>query len=279
MKINIVRPSAVWHPEVFNEFCNLLEYSLAELGYEVSTQFDGIDQQALNIFISFFFSSEIFRQAPSNSIVFQVENLAGQSDYTERQIKYITEKAIHFQVWDYSPANIEVLKSHGISNLKLFEFGFAKKLERYRPRPIGLRPLDVLFYGRINEHRRSILADMAVLGVKVKMVKSLFGAERDALMISSKLVLNLHDYNASNFEIFRAHYPLNNGIPILSEINADTSIIPNYLDYIFSFPAEEIALKTRELLSTPSVLDQESERQLSQFAKSSQSEILKVLLA
>ena len=278
MKINVVRPSAVWHPEVFNEFCDLLEYSFIELGYEVQVQFDIVDKRALNIFISFFFSPEILDQAPTSSIFVQVENLVGKTDYTRQQLQYITENALNFEVWDYSPANIAILEQSGVNNVKLFEFGYVKKLQRYKPLPISLRSVDVLFYGRMNEHRRSILADMAVLGVNIKILKGRFGAERDEIMVNSKLVLNLHDYNASNFEIFRVHYPLNNAVSVLSEVNEDTSIISKYLNYIFHYPAEDLALNAKELISNPIFLDRESEQKLENFRQTSQSDLLKKML-
>ena len=86
MKINIVRPKRVWHPEVFDEVCELLISSCKELGHNVDSQYEKYDFDALNIFISLYFPNEYLLSAPKGSIIFQMENLKGESDYFQRSI-------------------------------------------------------------------------------------------------------------------------------------------------------------------------------------------------
>jgi len=278
VKINIVRPTGVWHPEVFDEVCELLTHSCNELGYSARTQFDKFDESAVNIFITLYFPADYLRSAPEGSIVFQMENLTGGSEYFSKSIARASKFAKNFEFWDYSLANIEVLKSQGATSVKFFEFGYCKSLERYSPKEIFERTVDVVFYGHLNDHRSSILNQMKELGLKVEVIEAMYGIERDKILLNSKVVLNLHS-EGSNFEIVRVFYPVNNRMLVVSEKNPETSIFHKYSDYVTTFSKDEIAKKTYELLSNPEELQTLSRLHYEKYRKSSSTEVLKALLS
>ena len=278
MKINIVRPTRVWHPEVFDEVCELLTNSSNELGYCVRTQFDKFDDSALNIFISLYFPDEFLFSAPEHSIVFQMENLTGESEYFQRSIARANKFAKNFEFWDYSLSNIEVLKSLGAPALKFFEFGYCENLEKFEQKEISERSVDVVFCGHLNSHRSSILDQMKEIGMNVEIVQNAYGVKRDLILLNSKIVLNLHS-EGSNFEMVRVFHPLNNRMLVVSERNPETSIFHKYANYIVGFSKDEIAMKTYELLSNPEEMRALAQLKYEEYKKSSSTEVLKALLS
>jgi hypothetical protein len=55
----------------------------------------------------------------------------------------------------------------------------------------------------------------------VEQVFGLYGADRDALVARSKIVLNLHFYDSKIFEVVRVSYLLTNGACVVSESGLD----------------------------------------------------------
>jgi hypothetical protein len=61
-------------------------------------------------------------------------------------------------------------------------------------------------------------------GLKVKHLSGVYGADRDFWISRSKMVLNLHYYEAKIFEIVRMFYLLTNSVPVVAEIGAETIV-------------------------------------------------------
>ncbi len=277
MKINIVRPTAVWYPQVFDELCLLLHSSFIELGYNSVISYDSIDNGARNVFISLFFRDKLLSDAPANSILFQVENLLGNTDYSRKQISRAESWAKQFEVWDYSNANLEVMRQVGANRLKFFEFGYSPSICRYSPGPISTRSIDVLFYGTLNEHRARMINALKNLGIHVVCLSGVFGEDRDRVMVDSKIVLNLHG-TGSNFEIVRVHYPLNNRLLVVSESNPETQIVQKYKEYVVLHTRDELDKSISELLSDNQKLESLAREKFANFQRSSQTRIIEQLL-
>ena len=184
----------------------------------------------------------------------------------------------NFEFWDYSLSNIEVLRSLGAQSIKFFEFGYCENLEKFEQKEISDRSVDVVFCGHLNSHRSSILDQMKEFGMNLEIVQSTYGAERDLILLNSKVVLNLHS-EGSNFEIVRVFHPLNNRMLVVSERNPETSIFHKYADYIVGFSKDEIAMKTYELLSKPEEMRALAHLKYEEYKKSSSTEVLKALLS
>lgn len=124
-------------------------------------------------------------------------------------------------VWDFSARNIAVLRSWGCRRVHLCRIGYAPELSCIAPVPV--RDIDVLFYGSVSGRRMLMLAAMQRAGVNVKLVAA-FGAERDAFIARSKVVLNLHFYPDAAFEIVRCSYLMANRAIVVSEVGADPEL-------------------------------------------------------
>lgn len=96
------------------------------------------------------------------------------------------------------------------------------------------RPIDVLFFGSMNERRKHLIAAIEAAGVPVTILNGpVYGPERDEAVRQAKLVLNVHFYEAGRFEQVRAFQVLSLGTPMLCERGAHTSPAQAFEDAVF----------------------------------------------
>ena len=241
MKINVARPMKDEHSPLFIELAELIEYSARSAGFTVTTTLGDFDLNSKNILISHFFDENILRELPSDSVILNTEQLF--SGDTENDLNLIWSDEIvnlakRFHIWDYSEKNCDIFRSLGI-NARLFEFGYQPELERIRRS--YLKPIDVLFYGSLNQRRLEILDECRRRNLKVKHLYGIYGSERDRFIRKSKVVLNLHYHPSQIFEIVRVHYLVNNNIPVISEINPETKVSDFHRKIVTSGPYHEIS--------------------------------------
>ncbi|MEN9796911.1 MAG: hypothetical protein RL653_607, partial [Pseudomonadota bacterium] len=74
--------------------------------------------------------------------------------------------------------------------------------------------------GSLNPRRQAVLEALGETGAKVEALYGIYGEERDAAIARSKLVLNLHFFEARVFEAVRVSYLLGNGSVVVSETGA-----------------------------------------------------------
>ena len=101
--------------------------------------------------------------------------------------------------------------------------------------------IDVLFYGSVTDRRQVIFDQIRARGLNLVTLFAVYGAERDAYISRSKLVLNLHNHDSEIFEIVRVHYLLSNGVAVVSEVNPTTSMPDEYRHAVAGAPYESIA--------------------------------------
>ena len=251
LNICLVRPDNYIHSYAFLELGELLFFSLKELGYEASFGFNHVDPDASNILIGCHLLDPSFiPQIPSSTIILNTEQVYGETDWN----KPIFAWAKHFQIWDYSPKNIEKLNQLGIDRIKLLKLGFQKELARLDLS--GPKEIDVLFYGSVNERRKAILDGLEARGLKVKALFGVYGKDRDEWIERSKIVLNHHYYESQIFEIVRVFYLLTNSVAVVGEVNPTTSIDSIYQDGIYATQYEDLISNCVELVSHQALRDQ-----------------------
>lgn len=134
-------------------------------------------------------------------------------------------------VIDYDPSNLQHYRRGAHDRAAIFSFGYAPYLQAGPaalppPKPLRDRPIDLLFYGSMNNSRRQLLERLARHGGDIKILDGLFGPERDAVIRDAKLVVNLAYYEKGTFEQVRAFHCLSLGTPMLSVRSDNTSNIP-----------------------------------------------------
>ena len=122
-------------------------------------------------------------------------------------------------VVDYDLANVGAYGADP-ADVPLLPFRHAPYLEPAAAAAPRLedRPIDLLFFGSMNERRRRLIARIEACGVNVATFdQPLYGQERDRYVCQAKAVLNCHFYESATFEQVRAFHCLSLGTPVISE--------------------------------------------------------------
>ncbi|AFZ20701.1 hypothetical protein [Allocoleopsis franciscana] len=204
------------HSEAFREIGETIHYALLEMGHDslLTSQINIPARQHIILGSNLLPFCNI--KIPVNSIIYNLEQVSPDSPWFQPNILDILRQYV---VWDYSQSNIEQLARLGITSVQHVPIGYVPQLSRI---PKAEEDIDVLFYGSVNERRLSILQELKAHGVKVHALFGVYGAERDSIIGRSKIVLNIHFYEAKVFEIVRVSYLLANQRFVISErgINA-----------------------------------------------------------
>lgn len=125
------------------------------------------------------------------------------------------------ELWDYSISNVQWLSRRGVS-ARYVPLGYVPELTRIKWAPS--EDIDVLFYGLVNDRRRKILDGLRAAGLTVVDAFAVYGKARDQLIGRSKVVLNMHFYDARIFEIVRCSYLFANRVCVVSEESEDVPL-------------------------------------------------------
>jgi hypothetical protein len=213
LAVCIVSPAGFVHSEAFREVAETLQSAAVELGHDcvVTTRADLPDRQTIVL------GPNLLARHPQpladSAILYNLEQ-AGAHPWFEPAVLRLFGK---HRVWDYSERNAAMLAALGLPKPLVVPIGWAPALERI---PQAAEDIDVLFYGSTNPRRLHVLDALRKAGARVEAVYGVYGAARDALIARSKLVLNLHFFEAKVFEIVRVSYLLANGRAVVSERGA-----------------------------------------------------------
>lgn len=208
---------------VFDDAILPVYYALQRLGFTVEIRLNDVNPHSRNIiFGSCNFPNEVSAAIPRDSTVFNFEQLTARNSWVGSE--YMRHLAM-FDVWDYSPGNVLFLKdTMGLSNVVCVRLGYVPEMTRSHYS--GPQDVDVLFYGTISDRRRAVLQKLSDAGVNVAILQRMYGAERDAWIARSKIVLNIHLYQPAILEVVRLGYLWANKKTILSEYGPDTERPP-----------------------------------------------------
>lgn len=270
----IIRPEGYLWSSVFQEMAELIAFSIEDNGYQVKISENFLDTSALNIMIGCHLADiSLIPQIPKNTIIFNTEQIGqGPQIWNERVIKFVDK----FESWDYSLENIIKLKSLGIKQPKLFQFGYHPKLERLSN---SQKEIDVLFYGSITPSRLNVLNAIEASGLKLKKIFGLFGAERDYYIERSKIILNLHQHDSKIFEIVRVHYLMNNSKVVVTQCDHDSKIDANYQDGVILSSHENIPNACLAAVQSNDILLNFEKKSLQTIKKLNSVQIMKNLLS
>ncbi len=214
--IVLVKPAGYAHSEAFREVAEGLTSALGSLGHAAVLGENTLDPSATNIVLGAHLLAETEALAlPASTVVYNLEQLGG----AELPAWY-PALAARMRVWDYSELNLPFWdRTACLAPVQIVPVGFAPVLARIAD--ASEQDIDVLFYGSLNERRRAVLLRLEAAGVRVHHAFGVYGAERDALIARSKLVLNVHFYESKVFEVVRVSYLLANGKAVLTEPSPD----------------------------------------------------------
>lgn len=179
-------------------------------------------------------------------IIFNMEQLYDGSYWLkEPYASYLKD----YPVWDYNSSNQRYLKNKYNKDVPLLQLGYCPTLERIILQP---EDIDVLFYGGVYGRRFELMHNLLSRGINVLFRNNdCWGTERDKLIARSKIVLNVHFYEANLFEMVRVWYLLHNRKFVISEISTDQQEYSFLDDGLVVVPYNKIADAILEYLQKP----------------------------
>lgn len=281
----IVSPPNYVHSHAFDEVALSLHEALIEIGHECKIVTSSMQCRGRTIILganllamcSHFIDSW---DLPKDLVIYNLEQIMEGSPWITNEYldllrgrhgnANLLRSKHRIEVWDYAQSNIDALKLLGIE-ARLVPVGYMPGLTRIEKRE---EDIDVLHVGSVTERRMKIINELATRGVKVHFVFGVYGAERDALVARSKIVLNVHFYESKVFEIVRCSYMMANRKCVVSEsgIGGD-----EFIDGICFRDYDDIVGNVVELLDSPRRLDIER-KAFEIFSGMSQAEYLRAVL-
>jgi hypothetical protein len=233
---------------VFDEVILSMRAELRRMGHEVAVRRFSVDSNSLNIM---FGVNKLAMQPeeltlPPGSIVCNLEQISSPW-ITPAYVRLLGQA---YQVWDYSPRNVDALKNkHGLANVRYVPIGYAPQMDKQWP--ASDKDIDVLFYGALNERRKDMLEALDRYGLKVFALGSMYGARRDAYIRRARIILNVHYYMPATLEVVRLGHLWANRCAVLSERAPDTEV-PGHLENACLFaPYDELPAAARRLIDSP----------------------------
>lgn len=204
--------------EAYREIAETVMYGLRRLGHNVILSEHQIESDRRNIIIGFHvIQPENLPSLPPGTILYQLEQVE------DTELKPIFHAiGDRFTVWDYSLRNIERLNAIGVTRKVHVPIGYVPEMSRIPES--SAQDIDVLFYGLVENRRGAVLQALRDAGLKVEVLLGIYGGKRDMYIRRTKVVLNMHLYEARIFEVARVSYLLANRKAVVSECGAETEI-------------------------------------------------------
>lgn len=260
-RVVIVAPPGWAHAGMYRELAETLVYGFRRIGYDADIAFNAFDSGAINVAMhAHELPPPALNQLPASTVIYNLEQIDENTWNWAPGLKVLLSR---YEVWDYSPRNIERLKEIA-PRIHRLPIGTEPEMTRIRRAPE--QDIDVLFYGNISERRRPILEAISDAGLKLHVGFGVYGAERDALIARSKVVLNIAQTEGRVFEIVRVSYLLANRKAVVSEVSGATDMEPDLADAVRGVPYGELAEACRALVADKAerrVLEQRSYRRMS----------------
>jgi hypothetical protein len=249
-KITLARIEADGFPDTraFDEIAILFQAAFARLGSEANITINEFSDQGINLVIGAIVIDRIAREdrpvLPPNSIILNLEQVHPASPWMTPSYADLLRS---FPVWDYNLRNIDRLRSDfGVENTSLVQIGYLPSMRQIVP--AAVQDVDVLFYGKPSSRRRHILNAMKERGLNVVSLENVYGAERDAWIARSKIVMNMHYYDFGGVaEIIRLSYLLSNEKAVVSECGEDTDMDEQLRQCVMAVPYNDLVQACMDL--------------------------------
>lgn len=240
------------HAGAFTEVAHCLSASLRDLGHaaecieDISALGTGSADPVIVLGTNLVAHDPALRaDLPASALLYNLEQIEVGSPWCSDELLALYRD---HRVLDYSPQNIDRLGQLGITDVGLLEVGYHPTLTRVESGP---EDIDVLFYGSLNDRRAAVLADLQARGAVVHHAFGVYGAERDALIARSSVVLNMHYFEARVFEIVRVSYLLANRRFVVSERGGDATLEAPFAAGLAFADYDELADTVESFLTNP----------------------------
>jgi len=231
----------------YKDVIDTVHWGLESLGHKASYGLNAISEADVNIIFGFhMLPLEVLSKLPPQTIVYNFEQM--RSARLEQVKPHFKVAADRFQIWDFSPANLDFWSRIGARKVCVVPVGYAPILQRI-PKP-EVQDIDVLIYGMPGNDRLSAYLTLCHSGFTSVFVCGLYGQARDDLIARSKLILNLHLYTESKiFEVVRVSYLLANSKAVVANVEKTTEIDEDLRRAVACFAPAHLVNTCEKLLS------------------------------
>lgn len=279
----IVTPPNYQHSQAFAEVATSLNEALISLGHISKIVTSSIECRGTTIVLGANLLTHIHLQDwPRDMIIWNLEQIFPGSPWlTQTYLDLLKGKhngislvscGIAFSVWDYSQTNIDELAKLGIT-AKLCRIGYSSCLTTiYSTTP---QDIDVLHVGSITQRRIDIINALAAHNVKIHYLFGVYGKERDEWITRSKIIINVHFYESTRFEIVRCSHLMANRKCVVSETSDGGKL---YDEGICFTDYSNIVASCLDLLADDKKRHDLENKGFEIFSKYSQADYLRLLL-
>lgn len=243
--VTIVQPPGYAHAAAFQEVGETLLHGLRALGHDAVLGPDAPEGRRA-IVLGSNLLPRWGRPAPAGAVLYNLEQIEPGSPWLTPGLLELFRR---HPVWDYSERNAARYAELGLPRPQVVPIGWVPELTRIAPAP--REDIDVLFYGSLNPRRIAVLEALRAAGLEVEVAYQVFGAARDALIARSRVVLNLHYYEAKVFEVVRVSYLLANRRCVVSERGADPAEEGAFEAAVAFAPYDGLVEACRRLVGDP----------------------------
>ena len=248
----IQQPAGYVHSLGLVDQARYFRYQFIRLGAEVSVAKNRLRHDAVNVVFGAHLGFDAAQRERHACIFVNLEQTGiGGAELPGEYVRLLASSA----VVDYEPANVAGYAKHpeDVSVVPLLHAPYLKPAASI---PLEDRPIDLLFIGSMNERRRAWLDRIRATGRTVtSLTSALYGAERDALIVKAKAVVNCHFYESSRFEQARVAHCLSLGTPVISERTARTSPHAAFEDSVLWLEGAQLEQFFGEDFATPLFFD------------------------
>jgi hypothetical protein len=241
----IVTPEAYPFSRCFEDLAFALQCGFRNLGFRVPVVIRPELAEGTVIVLGSHLISRINQNSlPQRMVLFNLEQVYADSPWMTPE--YIQVATTHL-LWDYSRSNVLKWEEIGVQCNGVCEVGFVQELERIQS--LATRDVDVTFIGSLNDRRKAVLDELNNQNINVYWLFDVWGQQRDDVIGRSKILLNLHMYDAHVFEIVRVSYLLANACCVVSETGVDIETEESLAPGIAFSRHDQLVSKCIELLA------------------------------
>lgn len=226
----IMQPAGYIHSLAFVDHARYFRRQFRRFGAEVTIGKNRLREDSVNFVFGAHLGFPIDWAARHTCVFVNLEQLgSGGANVNAAYLELLRKSA----VVDYDAENVAAY-AQDPADVPLVPFLYADYLAGPDSVPLAERPIDLLFFGSLNQRRKDFLSRVEACGVKVAAFDHpIYAAERDHFIRQSKAVINCHFYEASRFEQARVFQCLSLGTPVISERTPRTRPPAAYDDAVF----------------------------------------------
>lgn len=235
VNLSIVQPAGYVHSLIFLDVARALRHGLRRIGLNPILSKNRLRSDCINWILGGHLGFQPALLDRYRCVMVNLEQIGHGGAALPREYPELLRSC---PVLDYDPGNLSAYRIPGIP-AGLFEFSHVPYLDP-SALPIAERPIDLLFYGSVNERRRRLFDRIEAAGIPVTHFdKPIYADERDHYIRNAKAVLNCSFYESRRFEQVRAFHCLSLGTPVVTELIEGQTMPRRYSESLFFFDPKD----------------------------------------